>query len=84
MKREIDIKPTVHELAACFAEMGDEDQAQFFVEVAKEMEKWGAFERDMQLNFIAGHLADCSCVSQAARDLVTSLATHLIVREERP
>jgi hypothetical protein len=66
---EIDIKV----LAKCFAHMNDEDQAQFFIEVAEISETWG-FGGDTQWWYVGSHLRNCECSSDAARDMIRTLA----------
>lgn len=79
---EIEITTKVRlsiELAAqWFAGLTDDEQAQFFVEVCKEAEKW---PRGKGVNFgpshqwwlIGSHLRNCECSSDAAREMVRSM-----------
>lgn len=60
-------------LAEVFAEMGDEDQAQFFIEVAEIAKTW----EDVtfrQWYSVGAHLRTCKCSTDDARELVRSLA----------
>ena len=68
-----EIEPKPHNLAEVFADWGDEDQAQFFIEVARIAETWEGGDFD-QWYAVGRHLVTCSCSSPEARDLIRSLA----------
>ena len=72
---ECDLTP--RELAEVFCAQNDEEQAQFFVEVAKVLDRWSPHARDMQLHYIAGHMKTCECVSEDARNWVREIATAM-------
>jgi hypothetical protein len=69
----VDLDLTPRDLAEVFCEMSDEDQTQFFSEVGKVMDRWASHARDMQIHYIGGHLAECSCASPLGREFVTDL-----------
>ena len=71
VEANVDFTPKM--LAESFADMGDEDQAQFFIEVAKIAERWtdGNFN---QWAAVGGHLKRCSCSTPEARDMVRDMA----------
>ena len=64
-------------LAEIFSAMDDDKQAQFFVEVAKIMNGWGVGKADNQAWYIGGHLRNCKCSTDEARELIRSLANGL-------
>lgn len=69
------LKVHVHaaQIAQAFAEMDDEEQAQFFIEVAKIASTWDG--RTFQQWYSVGrHLATCECSNDEARELVQELA----------
>ena len=75
-KIEIDIKPDSRWLAEIFCEYNDEEQAQFFIEVAKIASSWTKqkFSYSGQQWFMVGrHLKDCSCSTKEARDLILDI-----------
>ncbi len=74
----IEVSPL--KLAEWFADMGDEDQAQFFIEVAHIAETWEGTNMD-QWYAVGRHLTTCVCSSPEARDLIRRLAAG--VGEER-
>jgi len=69
---EVDVDVAM--LARCFAHMNDEDQAQFFIEVAKIGETWGNLGGEQQWWFIGRHLSTCECSTDSARDMIRSIA----------
>lgn len=72
---EAEVAFTPRVLAEVFADMSDEDQAQFFIEVAEIACQWeqGA-NQGWQWSLVGGHLRDCSCSSPEARDIVRAIA----------
>ena len=74
-------------LAELFCQMTDDDQAQFFIEVAKVMSTWveglnhqtGSYQygMDWQMRRVAEHLVTCPCGTQEARELIKTLAEGL-------
>lgn len=73
MKTTVDIDLTPRQLAEAFAELMDEAQAQFFIEVAAIAQGWDG-PAGYQWALVGGHLATCACSTQAARDMVRDLA----------
>lgn len=59
-------------VAAWFSELNDEDQADFFIEVAKRAEDWAVLPA-MQWMRVGGHLRTCTCATHEARELIRSL-----------
>ena len=66
-------------LAQAFADMNDDEQTQFFVKVAEIAKtwdnKWGGAQS--QWINIGGHLRNCQCSSDAARDMIRDIAWAL-------
>lgn len=77
MKKTIDLTLTPREIAEAFADMNDEDQAQFFIEVGAIFESWGVAERNMQASKIGGHLRTCACSTWEAREVVRTIAAEI-------
>lgn len=63
--------------ATWFAGISDEQQAQFFVEVAKVARTWGG-SPEIQWGYVAGHLVKCPCSTDDARSLIKSLHDHMM------
>ena len=72
MKSTVDI--SVELLAKLFSELDDDSQCRFFVEAAKHAQEWGALKAEMQWQAIGGHLRNCKCSTDDARDLIRSIA----------
>ncbi len=71
---ELEVSP--ESLAKFFCELDDEELAQFFIEAAKiagqwEEPSWGA---DWQWHVVGRHLANCACSTDAAREMVATIA----------
>ena len=65
-------------IAAMFCNMSDDGQAVFFEHVARIMKGWpGPAAGMMQIEYIAGHMRACECVTDAGRDWVRELAERL-------
>jgi hypothetical protein len=82
MKLQVDVTLTAVELADAFCEMGDEQQAQFFIEVARIADGWppGIMPRGWQWREVGKHLRNCSCSSESARALVREIADGMAER----
>ncbi len=76
---EVVLEPA--DLAKAFIEMNDEEQVDFFVEVARLMADWPAHAREMQKHYIARHLATCDCATDAAREMLCDIVDTM--RRER-
>jgi hypothetical protein len=64
--------------AEWFANLGDERQADFFVEVAEVSKKWECQGQWTEQYWLVGrHLRTCACSTDDARDLVRELAAGL-------
>ena len=72
-KTATEVEVDIATLAKCFAHMQDEDQAQFFIEVAKIAETW-PYRGDTQWYYVGSHLRNCECSTDAARDMIRSIA----------
>ena len=68
---------SVPRLAEIFANMDDDKQAQFFVEVAAIFKTWGHYKAESQCIYIGGHLRNCKCSTDEARELIRSIAYGL-------
>ncbi len=66
-------------LARAFASMDDDEQTQFFVKVAEIAKTWGNKWGGAQGQWIAigGHLRNCQCSSEEARDMIRDIAWGL-------
>lgn len=69
----LDVPLTLEQLAGLFADLDDDSQARFFVEVARLMQGWDPHSRNMQATYIGRHLRDCACSTEAARELLTEI-----------
>lgn len=70
--------------AEWFAALSDEQQADFFVAVAKASRKWpcqGSWTTQYWL--VGRHLRDCACSTDDARDLVREIASGLQPEKQR-
>jgi hypothetical protein len=72
MKREIEVTPTVEELAGAFAELGSREQGLFFVLVDAFFRAWGPYERDNQILSVGEALTEHA--STSAVELVRGIA----------
>lgn len=59
--------------AAWFAGLDDEQQAQFFIDVAEHAKKWPK-PACFQWFSVGRHLRNCDCSTTEARDLITEIA----------
>jgi len=59
-------------VAAWFSELTDEQQADFFIEVAERTEGW-AVRPESQWLRVGGHLRNCECSTDSARELIRNL-----------
>lgn len=76
--KQIAITLDLKEMAECFCEMNDDDQAQFFVEVAKIMETWPTMAKDNQPYYIGKHLAECDCSTPESREFITNIYNSMM------
>lgn len=74
---ELKMKFSVAHLAAIFCDWDDDTQAKFFVEVAKIMDAWGPGKLDGQCWYIGGHLRNCSCSTDEAREFIRSIVNGM-------
>lgn len=75
-KSTIDINLKI--AAEWFANLSDEQQADFFVEVAEASKKWECQGHWATQYWLVGrHLRDCECSTDDARNLVRELASGL-------
>jgi hypothetical protein len=74
MKITVEAEFTPLMLAEAFCDMGDEDQAQFFIECTAIMGRWGPGKREMQAHYIGGHLKTCACSNEKTRDFIGEIA----------
>lgn len=70
---ELDI-PT---LAKVFSALDDDEQARFFVEVAKHFTAFGDFGFDQQAYYIGSHLRNCKCSTDESRQLILLIASAI-------
>jgi hypothetical protein len=75
IKREIEVRPTVPELAKEFAGLSADDQVSFFIEVRKRFDSWQPHARDLQFAWIgdqmraSGHFV-CDFINRLAGETV--------------
>lgn len=69
----VDITPTPDELAFEFSNMGDEQQAMFFSELARLVEKW-----DRPFCFQLQYLADHPALTDAGRALMREIGEYAV------
>jgi len=81
MRVEVEVKMTPLAIATAFCEMCDEDQAQFFIEAAKIAETWEN-PQSHQWYLVGRHLRTCSCSTDEARDMVSSIASAVEYHEQ--
>jgi hypothetical protein len=76
VKLQVELRLTPAQLAEIFCDWGDEDMAQFFIECAKIASMWdaGGF---LQWRLTGGHLRDCACSTDDARELVREIAAGM-------
>lgn len=75
MKSVVDIDLPL--LAKLFANLTDDEQAQFFIEAAKHFEAFGPGKAEYQAWLIGRHLRNCDCSTNEARDLISNIAGGL-------
>jgi len=77
LRVQAEVKLDLETVAKWFAELDDDEQARFFVIVAKEAEEWPKgkfnFGPSHQWWSIGSHLRNCECSSEGARDLVRGM-----------
>ena len=73
IKREIEIRPTVGEVAQAFADMSDADQAMCLHEIALIFLSWGNYERDHQMLSIAKKMNPNGSAAGLVNDLHTAI-----------
>ncbi len=63
-------------IAKIFAAMSDDDQAQFFIEVARIAKEWPTQlgGPSYQWWLIGSHLRNCSCSTNEAREMIREIA----------
>lgn len=73
MKTTVEIDLSPRDIAELFCAWTDEEQTQFFHDVADVMAKWAPSARDSQIEFIGRHISDCACGGEGARAFVADL-----------
>jgi hypothetical protein len=63
--------------AAWFAGLDDEQQAQFFIEVAAVAKTWGGAGPYYQWFSVGRHLRTCECSTPDARELIEAMSEGL-------
>lgn len=66
--------------AKWFAGLDDEEQTQFFKEVAAAAESWPNYQ-GMQWYLVGRHLAKCECSSPGARDMIRNIYEAMVDKE---
>ena len=66
-------KVTTRVLAAVWWGMTDEEQADFFEDIAKRAEASGYHNMSQQAYYIGRHMATCSCCSHVGREFLEDI-----------
>ena len=78
MKLDIDVTLTPRQIAQAFCDLGDEDQAQFFIECAAIAATWREGDPNAlpsyQWHVVGRHLRTCECSTYEARAMVEEIA----------
>lgn len=76
---------TIEKLAEIFCGMDDEQQAQFFIECTKLAGNWKhpAHSQDQQWWSVGKHLGECTCSTDAAREMIHSIADGIKYGDEK-
>lgn len=67
----VEVQLTVPQLAAAFADLTDDDQAQVIIEVARIASEWDGWLT--QWYAVGEHLRTCTCATPEARDLILKI-----------
>lgn len=73
IKAQVEIDLSIVNGAAWFAELNDDEQAQFFVHVAAIAAETYEGSPESQWIRIGDHLATCKCSSEQGRELIRSI-----------
>lgn len=73
---EVGVELTPRQIAAAFAELSDDGQAQVIIELAELAKAWDAGTID-QWYAVGRHLRTCSCGTEEARELVLRIAAGI-------
>lgn len=69
--------PAVQAVAAQFAGLTDDEQAQFFEEVGRIMRTWDgqptSWGSEWQQHAIGEHMASCKCITDVGRDMLRTI-----------
>lgn len=68
-------------LAKCFAELTDDEQAQFFVKVAAWAQEHYPRPQETQWWYVGRHLSTCECSSDEGREMVRSIFSAMEYKE---
>lgn len=68
-KTSVKVEVTIEKLAELFANLDDDSQCKFFVEVAKYASIWEHHQSDQWFR-VGSHLKNCSCSTNEARDMI--------------
>ena len=71
--KTMQIKLTIEAAAQWFAGLSDDEMCRFLVAVAHEAEKYPNGP-DNQWYYLGGHLRNCDCSSEAAREMIRAWA----------
>lgn len=74
IKVQVEVSLTIEQGAAWFADLNDDEQAQFLVNVARIAAETYEGTPESQWIRIGDHLATCKCSSEAGRELIRSIA----------
>lgn len=88
MKESLRIKTTVttvielgiDQAAEWFCGLDDDQMAKFFVAVAEGAKRWPR-DADNQWYSVGGHLRNCQCSTESAREMIRSIAHYMETSE---
>jgi hypothetical protein len=76
------VEVTVEVLAQCFCALTDDEMCKFFVEVARLADEWRN-SADTQWYYLGGHLRNCACSTEGAREMIRQIAYQMEHSEHR-
>lgn len=74
---KVEIELNIETAAKWFSGLSDDEMCQFLVIVADEMERCGPDNRDRMWWALGGHLRNCKCSTENAREMIRSWAHYL-------
>lgn len=66
----------IEQAAEWFCGLDDDQMAKFFVAVAEGAKRWPR-DADNQWYYVGGHLKNCKCSTEAAREMLRSIVGYM-------